>query len=333
MALLGYIILTAALGLESTSVCAQTNTSVADPALQKVRQLLAIPEAQLDLTKAKLTIDHLVDPSVDVGGTLQQINAMVAQIKFQLPPNASKHDTLVALQKYLYTPGPWNDQRPFGYDFDDPFGRIIHNKLLSTYLSTRKGNCVSMPYLVIALGQKLGLDVTAASAPEHVLVKFRDEKGQVFNFEATSGVFKSEAGYLIDFAMTSQAIASGIYLRRLSKRETVALMAGTLLEVYHEKGQEERRIALANLILKVDPRDVTAMLQLGNAYVKIMKRDFISKYPIADEIPAAERPRFMELYQGNQFWFNRAESLGWRQPTQAQDASYLQVIERKKTTH
>ncbi len=74
-----------------------------------------------------------------------------------VPAGASKNDIIVDLQTYLYLSGPWNGQQPFKYDVNDPYGREIHNKLLSTHLSTRRGNCILMPLLFIALGQKLGL--------------------------------------------------------------------------------------------------------------------------------------------------------------------------------
>ena len=71
------------------------------------------------------------------------------------------HDTtegkLNGLIQYLYHPGEWNDNKPFQYDLDDPLGtKKPNNKLISNYLKTRKGNCVSMPILVQSLGERLG---------------------------------------------------------------------------------------------------------------------------------------------------------------------------------
>jgi regulator of sirC expression with transglutaminase-like and TPR domain len=330
---MGYVLLMTALGLENTSAHAQANASATDPAVQTVRRLLAIPEASLDLAKAKLAIDQLIDPSLDVAGTSQQLDAMAAQARALVPANASKRDTVVALQTYLYASGPWNRGRPFKYDLDDPYGHDIRNKLLSTYLASRKGNCVSMPLLFIVLGQKLGLDVTAAEAPEHVLVKFRDEHGQFFNIEATSGGFKADASYRQALPMTDEALANGIYMRRLSKRETVLVMAHTLLELWGQDGQQARRIALADLILTINPKDVMAMLHEGGAYYQLLQKHFLSKYASVSDIPETERLYFEELGRNNQLWFNRAEALGWRQSSQAAEAQYQQTIQRAKATH
>jgi len=172
--------------------------------------VLAAPESDVDLARSKIAIDRLIDPSIDAERTLAQLDAMASQVRSMVPASASKHDVVVALQTYLYVAGPWNGGQPFRYDLDDPYGKIVKNKLLATYLATRRGNCVSMPLLFIVLGQKLGLDVTAAEAPEHVFVKFRDEQGRLFNIEATSGGFKADAGYEKDLPMSPQALASGI---------------------------------------------------------------------------------------------------------------------------
>jgi len=329
---LGEILLTIGLALAGNLIAGQPGVPAPDRDLQEVRELLAVPESDVDLTKSKLAIDRLIDPTTDIAGTQRQLDAMAAQVRKMFPSNASKSDTVLAMQKYLYVSGPWNGQHPFHYDLDDPYGKDIRTKLLSTYLSTRKGNCVSMPLLFIILGQKLGLDVTAAQAPEHVFVKFRDEHGQYYNIEATSGGFKSDESYRKDLPMTDEALANGIYLRALSHQETVLVMAETLLEFYGQHGQQERRIALANLMLSVNPKDVFAMLQEGNAYYRLMQVHFINKYPVAADIPMLERPNFLEMQRNNLLWFNRAEALGWRQPTQVQEDDYKSRIERAKAT-
>ena len=132
------------------------------PRLKPIQAILQQPENQIDLARAKLVIDKTINPLIDVDANLKTIAATVAKIQAMLPLNASSQAKLEALKTYLYTAGSWNGQRPYQYDFDDPLGRNISNKLLPTYMVSRKGNCVSMPFLFIILDQRLGLDVTAA---------------------------------------------------------------------------------------------------------------------------------------------------------------------------
>lgn len=303
------------------------NAQAAD--LQAVRALLKTPEAQLDMARAKLTIDQQIDPKVDVPGTLRQLDTLVAKIKARFPGGATDAVKMELLLASLQQPGPWNDYRPFSYDLDDPFGKVIRNKLLPTYLATRKGNCVSMPVLLVILGQKLGLQITLATAPEHVLAKFHNPyDGQWVNVEATSGGFKLDSSYRREMGISPKAMTTGIYLRPLSKRESVVVMVGTLMEFYGQQGQQERRIAVADLALQADPKDVHAMLQKGNAYFRMLQQRYATKYPTPADIPPARRQDYEALRRNNDLWFERAEALGWTMPKQVQKANYLQTIQR-----
>lgn len=293
--------------------------------------MLETPDAQIDLAKVKLTIDQMIDPRIDVAAALKQLDAMANALKSRLPSGASSSEKLDALRAFLYEPGAWNEHRPFRYDLDDPFGRIIGNKLLPTYVATRKGNCVSMPFLVIILGQKIGLDVTAATAPEHIFVKYRDEQGALYNLETTSGAgFTSDAWIQKQIAMSPEALANGIYLQPLTKKETVVLMATTLMEFHGQQGQQEDRIALANLALEYHPRSVEVIMQMHAAYGRMLEREFQGKYASPRHIPPEHRARFMELDHAAQLWLGKAEALGWRPPGETMDANYVRVVDQAK---
>jgi hypothetical protein len=105
--------------------------------LQELRKLLATPEGQIDFATAKLTIDRAIDPTIDAAAVQQKLDAMAGAIRSRFPVGASRRGKLDILLSFLYQPGPWNDQRPFSYDFDDPFGKNLRNKLLPTYLASR----------------------------------------------------------------------------------------------------------------------------------------------------------------------------------------------------
>lgn len=223
-----------------------------DPNIQALRQLFATPENRLDLARAKVAIDRMIDPAIDEAATLKQLDELATSIRNRFPAGASSRAKLDVLLSSLYRPGPWNDHRPFSYDLSDPLGTAIRNKLLSTYLTTRKGNCVSMPILVMLLGQKLGLDVTLATAPLHVLVKFQGDDGQWINVETTSGGFKQDASYQREMGITPLAMTNQIYLRPLSKRESLGVIASTLMEHYGDINRQNHRIQVANLALEAN---------------------------------------------------------------------------------
>ncbi|HEY2345720.1 MAG TPA: transglutaminase family protein [Xanthomonadaceae bacterium] len=292
---------------------------------------ITAPESAIDLAKAKVAMDRFIDPSIDGTATLRQLDGWAATIRSRVPPGASNKVEIDVLLSTLYRPGPWNDSRPFSYDFDDPFGAKIENKLLSTYLSTRRGNCVSMPILVAILGQKLGLRMTLATAPSHLLVKYASDEGQWLNIEATGGGFKYDTSYERETGISPKAIENELYLRPLTHREAVGAMLSELMEFAGLQGQQERRIALANLALKINPKDVVAMLQKADGEYMLVKKRYRDRYPTPDLIPASQRPNFAALTRDNAELFARAEALGWSEPTRAQEDHYLDTIRHAKT--
>lgn len=300
--------------------------------LQVLKKILEQPENQIDLARVKLTVDKMIDPSIDIEHNLNQLEAMAKQLRTMFPANANSRTKLDALRAYLHQAGPWNGYRPFQYDLDDPFGENIKNKLLPTYLVTRKGNCVSMPLLFIILGQKIGLDVTASTVPKHLFVKYRDEAGTYYNIETTSGAgFSRDVWIRQQNPMTDKAIASGIYMQPLSKKETAVLITEVLGEYYRQRELFAEQMALSELELKHYPKNVTAMLNIALIYRIQRHKHFVSKYPTPQDIPENQRAYFMRLEKGLIFWTDKATALGWQKPDEATNARYQKVIEQAKS--
>ena len=152
-----------------------------------VRAIIASPSSQSDFTTAKLALDRIIDPSINDAQVRRQLDHLTAQARAMLGPNPSDEDKINAVRRVIYKAGPWNGGRPFSYDQTDPLGRNVQTKLLATYLRTRRGNCVSMPTLFLILGDRLGLNVSFATAPLHMFVRYNDPQGRAFNIETTSG--------------------------------------------------------------------------------------------------------------------------------------------------
>lgn len=329
--------------LDRTSVYAYDASTVPpgeyfDPAKNQfaeakaVRALLNQPAADVDLARVKLAIDKMIDPRIDVEANLKTLDAMTAQIR-AMPEfgNGAAVGRLLALKKYVYESGAWNGHRPFEYDLADPLGTKISNKLLPTYLTTRKGNCVTMPLLVVLLGQRLGIDVTAASAPKHILVKWKNEAGTWINLEATSGANPARDVWIRQqMPMTDEALANGVYLQPLTKPETVALIATTLAEHLFAQGEYDKAIAIADLVLEHYPKSVGTMVLKAVSFGRLRRERFIAKYPTPAQIPAPERGYFQYLSVHNQRWFAQAEALGWREESNEERQNYLQKVDQAR---
>lgn len=297
--------------------------------LRQIRDLLEKPDDKINFTHAKLMIDKMVEPRTDINKVRKQVDGIVSDIKTMLPRNASSNEKVTAIKAYLYQKGSWNLGRTYQYDFDDPLGTRAHTKLIANYISSRKGNCISMPFLFIMIGERLGIDATASTAPLHVFVKYRDEvTGKLYNLETTSGANPSrDIWYRQQYStITDQSLKNGVYLQKLNKKETVVVMVDFLLEHYDTQQEYERVIALSDLMLKYYPKHVYAMIRKASAYSHLITQRFVKKYPDARKIPAHLRAHFHYLGWNNQHWFTKAEDLGWREPSRDYEAKYLQRI-------
>jgi hypothetical protein len=122
-------------------------SELANDDFKKIRVLLDKPDDQIDLTNAKLAIDHFIDPSINSEKSKAQLNGMVDDVQAMLPPNADSLMKLEVLVQYLYQGGVWNNNLPFRYDLDDPFGNHLTNKLLPTSPLGREIACQCQFYL------------------------------------------------------------------------------------------------------------------------------------------------------------------------------------------
>jgi len=299
--------------------------------LAPLKVQFALPDNQVDFGKAKLTIDHLIDPSTDTVTVERELDRWEQAIRANVPAGSNGRQTLDVLLETLYKPGPWNDGRPFTYDLNDPLGKKPANKRLATYLATRKGNCVSMPILVAILGQRLGLTITLSTAPEHILAKFADDSVQMWvNVEATSGGYLDDAGYARFNDISQKAIDNEIYLRPLFPHEVVGVMASTLMEYYAREKNADALMEVADLALTANPKDTVAMVWKANAYYLQIQQRYWAKYPNASDIPVDKVVDYQHLSQENLAWFNKAETLGWEQTTSQERSDYLQSIKHEK---
>lgn len=286
-----------------------------------VRSILDAPVAEMSVARAKLTVDTFADPGIDQAAVLAELDGMVATINKMLStlPSAeaaTDMEKMKALRAFIYEPGYWNDQKPFQYDLADPFGQQPGAQLLTHYLTTKRGNCVSMPILFLALGEKLGLDLTLSTAPLHLFVKFTDRAtGQTWNLEATSGAgFTRDEHYRKQLPMTDEAIANGVYLKTMSRREALAMIATGILDTLLATGQYDDAIAVADVLTEANPADAYSLTKKGTAYYRILKRDIVEKYPNEADIPPDRIAYANDLYRANQDAFAKAEALGWREP-------------------
>lgn len=302
---------------------AQRTSDSAPAQLAVLRAFLDLPESQIDLAKLKVTVDKMIDPSTDERATLKRLDDIASRVRSMVSVAASSRQKFEALRSFLYEPGPWNEYEIYKYDLEgDPLGKAIRGKLMANYLATRKGNCVSMPILFVILGQKLGIDVTLSTAPEHVFVKYRDETGKYTGAETTHDAGpKADASYIRDFEITPVSIKNGLYLQPLTQKENAAQIIGTLTEHYSQTKNIAKLHPTLDLLLRHDPRRPDFLARKGYAYYLEIELRFIDKFPNKSLLSEPLRKAHDILALESRNWYEKAEVLGWRRPSKRLIAS------------
>lgn len=156
---------------------AAANTPVLDRAtLAEKVELLFTPGR--DLADVKLSVDALANPATDIAAGRKAIDDMIVALQKMAAGSRTSFEKLAVLRRFVYEGGSWNNYRPFAYDMADPLGSNPVNRQIAKYISSRLGNCVTMPQLFMILGQRLGLNMTLSLAPLHSFVKFTDDEGR-----------------------------------------------------------------------------------------------------------------------------------------------------------
>lgn len=281
-----------------------------------VRAVLSAPESELNYEQSKLAFDGIIAPEMDESAVAAEVDQL-ASAAARIAADGDDIDRLKAVRQVIYDEGAWNGGQSFTYDHADPYGIDLNNKLLATYLDTRRGNCVSMPILQLIVAERLGLNVSLSTAPLHVLMRYTNpNNGRSLAIEATSGGNPTrEIWYHERMGVTDQQVENGIYLGVLTKRETIAVMASTVTEWLMSQGRYDEAIEVADVLLEYYPKDIHAVLSRGSAYGELMRTEFVERFPTPAAIPPSLRPRYKMLATQNAAAFQQAEAWGWKPPS------------------
>lgn len=298
---------------------------------QTLWDLPTIPEQDINIGYWALVIAKECDSAVDSNNYLHTLDTMVAKINYMVGPRDGDMVRFAMTQMYQFEPGDWNGGQVFSYDLDDPLGKKPGARLLSTYLDTHKGNCVSMPTLFLALMERVDSTIpfNGVSSPMHLFCRLRDRQdGKIWNVEATNGGHSMREEWVIErFGISQVAIDSGIYMRNLSRREYIAELISVLVLKYRDAREYGKALKLADLVLELNPRSVTGIVNKASILGWLGHRMQERIIMIERRRPTKQEAEELRLYKTqSDSLIERARSLGWEPETPESREQYLQTV-------
>jgi hypothetical protein len=155
-----------------------------------------------------------------------------------------------------------------GFDASNP-----SDLFLNGLIDRRRGTCVSMPMLYVALGWRLGYPIRPVWVPTHILARWDDGTARV-NIEATGyGGDLPDEHYEKEFLVSAECRERGVELVSLMPRQTLALLLLARADYWAKAGDVENQIADALRANLLFPELPLAIVALEDAWNRRASRD------------------------------------------------------------
>jgi hypothetical protein len=194
-------------------------------------------------------------------------------IKYQ-SADAQKLKTVGNWAAFVYMTAelPENEDKPFLYDFDHfSSSENEENGFVTKLLQTKKGNCRSLPFLYKIFANEIGAEAYLALAPMHCYIKHKDDGGKWRNIELTNGSLARDVWIIQNMGVTAEQIASGIYMRALSEKESIAICITDLLRSYdHKYILDQFALPMIDTVLAYFPNDFRMWIHKLNVHSELI---------------------------------------------------------------
>jgi regulator of sirC expression with transglutaminase-like and TPR domain len=167
---------------------------------------------------------------------------------------ASLERTLEAMNAHFFGPRGFSAVS----DSSSPEGSSI-----SAVLTNRRGTCVGLAIVYLAMAQRLGLDAHAVATPVHLFVRVRLPEG-VRNVELMEGgIALDDDIYRRRYRISQEAIDAGVFMRDLTDDEVIAHLLSNQGVAFSKQGQVRKALKRYREALKLHPTLVAAWYNHG----------------------------------------------------------------------
>lgn len=182
-----------------------------------------------------------------------------------------------------------------------PIGNAVEPSYLlpNKVLEGRKGHCMSLSVMYVAIAERLGLPIFAKVVPAHIYVCYDDGQSR-FNIETTAGGHSLPNSHYRRFLPYPERTISGFDLRKLSKAELLGTFLSNLGTVLKEADRNTDALDAYKKALFLAPESAEIHTNIGNLYVKAGKakkaKKFLTKAVILDPTLWQARSNLAPLY-------------------------------------
>jgi hypothetical protein len=221
---------------------------------------------------------------------------------------------------------------PIRYDFEDFYGEKDWTKgMVFKLMKQQTGQCHSMPLFYLILTEELGSTAYLANAPEHTYIKIPYINSTYQSIELTNGHLTNDAYVVSSGFIKSEAVASKIYMKPLTKKQTVAQCLLDLAKGYGNKyGHDEFYLTMLNTALTYQPSNATGTYMQASYYYWLYQH-VLKQDPYIAQRPREQYPQLQEIIENFKQYDEKLKKMGYQEMPKEAYAEWLQSVEKEKS--
>jgi tetratricopeptide (TPR) repeat protein len=268
--------------------------------VRSIEQVLRLEPDEIDIGTAAIIVAEEWSDMLPGRRYQTALDEMAYEIQARINEKgfANSYKAVYVLNDYLH--------KELGYksvkEATDPNDLFLHS-----VMDNKRGYCLSLSILYLALGERLGLPLYGVVAPGHFFVRY--DSGRVrFNIETTSGTYPDDEHYKNEFKIP-EGYEQSIYMQNLNKLQTLGCLFNNFGTVYMAADNIDAAQRAMELAVEINPSLAESRVNLGNIYLRKDRLDnAIYEYRRALEINSSDGKVYHNL--GNAYlqkeWTNDA---------------------------
>jgi len=241
---------------------------------RSIEQVLRLRDDEVDLATAALIVSENWSDMVEGRRYLSRLDNMALEIRARLKRRRLQANSraIPVINEYLFSELGFKSIS----EAKDPNSLFLH-----TVMNKKRGYCLSLSVLYLAIAERLGLPLYGVVVPGHFFVRYDDGRLR-FNIETTSnGGTASDEHYIAKFK-APEGGNDGIYMKNLDKIQTLGCFFNNLGNSYSDVGNMDSALLAFERAVEINPMLSESRANLGNIYLKKdMVREAIDQYLIA----------------------------------------------------
>lgn len=196
----------------------------------------------------------------DAPAVAREMDRLAARLRPALDDRTDSRRVVAALNRFVF------EEEGFSYD---PAPGDPDNYLPARVLARKRGNCLGLTILYLALAERLGLPLRGAYLPSHCFLRYEDGEARINIETAEKGAEWSDARYERAFGVTTDRP----YLRSLGNEEMIGVYLKSLGAFRSREGRDDEALALYRTAARCAPGLPDVPYNEGVSYQKMGRLD------------------------------------------------------------